>query len=233
MIEGTSLISVIMSTYNSEKYINNSIDSILSQTYKNFEFLIVDDCSTDNTYDVLKRYSLNNTKIKIFRNNKNIGLTQSLNFLLTKAKGEMIARQDDDDTSKPERLEIQLKTLQKSNLDFCSSRATTNGRKRKIPYVSFYLPKKIILKFKNPFIHGTLFIKKSVLLEVGGYDSNFYYSQDFKLMKDLVMNGYKFKYIKKSLYFLNTKNNISSNYKYQQKYFADCVRKNIIPKIKV
>ena len=229
MINSTSLISVLMSTYNSEKYVYRSIESILNQSYENFEFLIVDDCSTDNTFDVLKRYALKNKKINIFKNNSNIGLTKSLNFLITKAKGEIIARQDDDDISKPERFESQLKVLHKFDLDFCSSRAIILEKNKKIPNISYYLPKKIVMKFKNPFVHGTLFIKKSVLEEIGRYDTKFYYAQDFKLMKDLVTKGYKYKFINQCLYYLNTKENISTNYKSQQKYFADCVKKNIIP----
>ena len=75
-------ISVIMSVFNAEKYINKSIESILKQTHKNFEFLIVDDNSEDSTYNLLQKYQKQDSRIKIFRNDKNIGLTKSLNFLI-------------------------------------------------------------------------------------------------------------------------------------------------------
>ncbi len=89
------------------------------------------------------------------------------------------------------------------------------------------------MKFKNPFIHGTLFIKKSILLDVGKYDENFYYAQDYKLMKTLIDNNYKFKIFRKPLYELNMENNISTNKRSEQSYYANCVKKNMIPELKV
>ena len=105
--------------------------------------------------------------------------------------------------------------------------------RKKIPRSSHYLPKKIVMKFKNPFIHGTLFIKKSILLDVGKYDENFYYAQDYKLMKTLIDNNYKFKIFRKPLYELNMENNISTNKRSEQNYYANCVKKNMIPELKV
>ena len=68
------------------------------------------------------------------------------------------------------------------------------------------------------------------MVDIGYYDENFYYSQDFKLMKDLISKKYKYKFLKKPYYVLNTENNISTLNKEQQKYYADCVRNNITPK---
>ena len=76
-------VSVLMSTYNSELNVANSIESILEQTYKNIEFLIVDDCSTDNTFKILEEYSKNHENIQVFKNEINIGLTKSLNLLIS------------------------------------------------------------------------------------------------------------------------------------------------------
>ena len=103
------------------------------------------------------------------------------------------------------------------------------GTKRNIPNLSYYLPKKFVLRFKNPFIHGTLIIKKETLLEHGLYDENFYYAQDYKLMIDLLDSGCKYKFIKENLYELNYFNNISINFKEEQKYYAKCARRRIIP----
>ena len=89
------------------------------------------------------------------------------------------------------------------------------------------------MKYKNPFIHGTLFIKKTVLLDVGKYDESFYYAQDYKLMKDLISKDYRYEIIKNPLYQLNMKNNISTNKQSEQNYYANCVRKNIKPQFKI
>ena len=86
-----------------------------------------------------------------------------------------------------------------------------------------------MIKYKNPYIHGSLVIKKTVLKEVNNYHESFYYSQDYKLMTDLLRSNKKVGIIKRPLYMLNMENNISSTYIDEQKYYADCVRKNIIP----
>ena len=231
MDKNTKKVSVLMSTHNSESNVAISIDSILQQSYKNIEFLIIDDCSTDNTFEIIKEYSKNYQKIKVFRNKINIGLTKSLNLLISKSSGDFIARQDDDDASYPNRIKTQVDILQNSNIDFCSTRALTNPQKRKIPGVSFYFPIKVALKFKNPFIHGSLVFRKEILDSVGGYDEDFYYSQDLKLILNLIQKGYNYKIINKVLYNLNTLNNISEKKFKEQRYYADCARKGIKPKL--
>lgn len=225
------LISVIICTYNAEETLEFSVKSILNQTYKNIELLIMDDSSEDSTFKILKKIKKNHKNVKIFKNETNIGLTKSLNILIGKSSGDYIARQDSDDISHPERLKIQILEIEKKKLDFCSTRALIKGTNRKIPGISFFLPQKITMKYKNPFIHGTLVIKKEILQAVGNYDENFYYSQDYKLMSDLLDQNFKYDVIKKPLYELNTKNNISTKKIDEQNYYAECVRKKTIPKI--
>ena len=106
-------ISVLMSVYNDEKRVSKSIESILNQTFQDFEFLILDDCSTDNTYEICNYYAKKNQKIKLMKNHQNLGLTKSLNLLISESNYELIARQDSDDESFKQRLEIQLKIMEK------------------------------------------------------------------------------------------------------------------------
>ena len=87
MTSSKELVSVLLSTYNSEETIEESLFSILNQTYKNLEILIVDDGSTDNTEEICKKFQLNDERILLFSNKKNIGLTKSLNSLAQKASG--------------------------------------------------------------------------------------------------------------------------------------------------
>ena len=229
MNKNNELVSVIMSVYNAENTIANSIESILSQTYKNIEILIMDDASTDGTLDILEKYALENTNLKIFKNLSNLGLTKSLNKLIYFSNGEYIARQDADDISFKKRLEIQIIFLKKNNLDAVATQALDASSGLKVHRRTGFLPVRVLMKFKNPFIHGTLLIKKSTLEEIGNYDERFYYSQDFKLMKDLYDKKFKIKIIKDVLYKLNTQNNISTNFQEKQKYFFDCARKGLIP----
>lgn len=227
------LISVIMSVHNGEKYLNESIQSILNQTFEDFEFLILDDDSTDNSYEIINNFSKTDNRIKIYRNQKNLGLTKSLNYLIDQTKNEIIARQDADDFSERERFHTQIKYLTKEDFSFCITRAKTIQKSRLIPKYSIHIPSKIVVKYKNPFIHGTLMIKKKILLKYGKYDENFYLAQDYKLFKNLLDNNERGKYIKKVYYNLNTENNISSLKSDEQKYYSICVRKNLIPKNKL
>ena len=93
------LISVIMAVYNGENTVEQSINSILNQTYPHFEFLIIDDGSSDSTIKILKKCSKKDKRIKIFQHSTNLGLTKSLNLLINKIQGKFIARQDADDFS--------------------------------------------------------------------------------------------------------------------------------------
>jgi glycosyltransferase involved in cell wall biosynthesis len=229
MQNNSNLVSVVMSAYNSEITIAESIESILNQSYQNFEFLIIDDCSTDKTSEIVESYQKKNNNIKLIKNKTNLGLTKSLNILIEKSSGQYIARQDADDISLHHRVQEQMKILKSDNLDFCTTRAIIKDSMKLRPGISSFLPKKAVLKFKNPFIHGTLLAKKTAINGIGNYDENFYYAQDYKLFFDLLKYNYNFKVILKPHYILNAKNNISENKRMEQNYFAECVRKKITP----
>lgn len=103
------LISVVMSAFNASAYLRESIESILTQTYRNFEFLIIDDGSSDETALIVSEYR--DPRIR-FQRQSNRGLTETLNTLLAEANGEYIARMDADDVSLPERFHDQLNHLE-------------------------------------------------------------------------------------------------------------------------
>ena len=88
-----------MSAYNAESTLETAIESILSQSFSNFEFLIMNDGSNDMTSEIIENYSQNDKRIRVFQNEKNEGLTKSLNILINLSKGKYIARQDADDSS--------------------------------------------------------------------------------------------------------------------------------------
>ena len=218
-------ISVIMSVFNAEDTIEDCVKSILNQTFDSFELLIVNDASTDNTHKLLEKFSKKDKRIKIFTNSENIGLTKSLNFMLSKAKGKYIARQDADDISLPKRFEKQIEFIQSRKFDIVVSRAKKLHDESIIPKFSFIIPSKILIRFKNPFIHGTLFASKDLLTRLNFYNEEFYYAQDYELFSRILKNKIKVGKIWEPLYLLNTKNNISSLFKKEQKEYADKVRK--------
>lgn len=114
------LVSVIIPTFNREKLIERSINSVLNQTYKNFELIVVDDCSTDNTENVVKKY--NDERIHYIKLEKNSGACKARNVGIENAKGEYIAFQDSDDVWHKDKLEVQLEQMKKNNAEvsFCN-----------------------------------------------------------------------------------------------------------------
>ena len=100
------LISVLIPTFNVEKFIKVAIESICNQSYRNLDIVIVDDCSNDSTYSILIEIASNDKRIKLYRNKENLGIVETLNFALTQTNGQFIARMDGDDISYPHRIEI-------------------------------------------------------------------------------------------------------------------------------
>ncbi len=228
MIE-KELVSILISTFNAEKTLESSLESIFNQTYENIEVLLLDDCSTDGTQKIISKMKNKHPNLKTFFNTQNLGLTKSLNILLNNISGKYVARHDVDDFSHRDRIRLQIDFINDKNLDGCTSRAQIKNSNKITPFLSFYLSPNLVLKYKNPFIHGTLMLKRKVFEEIGFYNENFYYAQDYKLMSDLIFGNYKIKIMKDVLYTLNTQNNISSNHKTEQEYYADCVRSNKNP----
>lgn len=177
-------ISVVMSVYNGEKYVEAAIKSILNQTYQNFEFIIVDDASTDNTAQLLKSFS--DPRIRLIPNNVNQGLTASLIEGASAARGKYLARMDADDISLPHRFEVQLEFLKKNpacalvgSSYYHINEAGDITKVIKVP--TDYTSLKEGLAQQNWFGHGTVMIRKQAYDEVHGYDPQFIYAQDYDL----------------------------------------------------
>ena len=106
------LCSVVMPTYNDSRHLAAAIESILDQTFRDFEFIIIDDCSTDKTPEILEQYRCQDTRIRIVRNAENLGVARSLNKAIALTQSPFIARMDGDDLSLPTRLEKQIAYMQ-------------------------------------------------------------------------------------------------------------------------
>ena len=113
------LVSVLLSTYNSESTIKRAINSLIDQSYEEIEILIMDDASSDNSYNICKNYERDYKNIRAYKNHENLGLTRSLNLLIKEAKGAYIARQDAHDFSNKLRIEKQIEYLNSNNLHAC------------------------------------------------------------------------------------------------------------------
>lgn len=185
-------VTVLMSAYNSESYLLESLDSILNQTFQDFEFLIINDGSTDQTRDII--LSLDEPRINLIDNEQNLGLTRSLNKGLRLAKGEFIARQDADDISEPERLQHQVDFLEAhpeiALLGTWHKEVDAEGNFSGMwTLPSDWLQIRWALLFYTPFVHSSVMIRKATVLQkVGFYNEDFSYSQDYELWSRIAQN---------------------------------------------
>jgi hypothetical protein len=178
-------ISVVMSVHNSEKYLRGAMDSILNQTFANFELIVINDGSTDGTCAILESYG--DSRIRLLYNQENIGLTRSLNKGLAVARGEYIARMDADDVAMPHRFERQVTFLENypdiGILGSSCQMVDTNGREQRLyqmPTSDLQIRWTSLLA--NPFWHPTVMMRRDVLIQNSlKYDEAFQTTQDYDL----------------------------------------------------
>jgi glycosyltransferase involved in cell wall biosynthesis len=176
-------LSVLMSVYNGEKYLQDAVDSILKQTFNDFEFIIINDGSTDRTREIIEGY--NDDRIVLI-NQENTGLTKSLNKGLSLARGEYIARMDADDLSKPERLEKQLMFLRDNpEVVLLGSNCYRIDEDGNVLWISNLPTEEVNIKwcllFCNFLFHGTVMFRGKEINDLGGYNSTVSYAQDYDL----------------------------------------------------
>jgi len=178
-------VTVLMAVYNGEEHLREAIESILGQAFRDFEFLIIDDASTDSTREII--LSRADPRIRLLKNETNLGLTKSLNIGLKAATGEYVARMDADDVSLPERLERQAAYLDGNPGDaLVGSLADVIGEDSQL--ISKPLgpaPNRgmiyVRLAFSNVMAHSSAMFRRSVVEKLGGYDESFPQSQDYDL----------------------------------------------------
>lgn len=181
-------ISVIMPVYNGEKYLREAIDSILYQSFQNFEFIIVDDASTDRSLQIIQSYK--DKRIILLQNEQNRGNYPSRNRGLTIATGKYICVMDADDVAYPKRLELQYVYLEAHSEILAvgtSFEFSMSEIKRNLPF-SYEEIQISLLKF-NTFLHSSMMIRTSVMKQHNGYNEKYVYSSDYDLMTRLVLSG--------------------------------------------
>ena len=177
-------VSVILSVFNGACFLKDSIQSILDQSFNQFEFIIINDGSTDESLEIIKKFK--DDRIRLI-NQKNIGLTKSLNKGIKLSNCEYIARIDSDEYSMKERLSKQVEVLDSHKeigivgtfSEDHNLLSTNKSKIVKVPIEDSAIRKSMITI--NPFIHGSVMVRKSIITEVGGYNENFKYVQDYEL----------------------------------------------------
>jgi hypothetical protein len=178
-------VSVVMSVFNGEEFLSETIDSVLNQSFRDFEFVIVDDGSTDGTADILSKYVLRDGRIRVSRNGKK-GRAASLNLGISLANGEYVANTDADDLAMPGRLEEQVAFMERNPevgvLGGAFELITDSGRVIDIirhPLDDSQL-RAAILRY-NPICHSSVILRKEIVLALGGYRRTFEPSEDYDL----------------------------------------------------
>ena len=197
-------VSVIITSYNSEKFIEESIRSILNQTYKNFELIIVDDSSTDKTRKIIDRYKEKDKRIKTKYNKKNLGAAATFNIGIKAAKGDFIVKMDSDDISMKNRIELQLLEFFKrpnlqvlgGNIKIIKNNQLMN-REIKFPIGKQNIDK--IIRNSVPVADPTVMIRKSVLKKVNYLRENMEAAEDYDLWLRIHDLGYEIDNIDKTL----------------------------------
>ena len=227
-----------MSAFNEEKYIENSINSLLNQTYTDFELLILDDFSDDKTFKKILYYQNRDKRIRSFKNKSTQGLASNLNFLIKKSKFDYLARADADDHYHPKRLELQKNFLDKNkNIDILGTDAFEIDMNSNIvgeilkSNSNFKINQKIHLQ--NPLIHSSIMMRKNKLKSKMFY----FYDENLKRVQDYDLWLRKFN--NKNIFVLNKKltyyrNNNKNNYQILLKdfYYGNLVRIRNIKNLK-
>ena len=226
------LVSVIMSTYKEEEiFLRQAIESILNQTYKDFEYIIIlDNPDNDLHKRIIQEYTNDDKRIKFYVNEKNMGLTASLNKGLGLAKGKYICRMDADDISINNRIEIQKKYIEENDYDLIggiSQMIDENGKSiysiKKVPTNMDKIKK--ALRYNQIISHPTWFGKKEVFEKLNGY-RNMPLCEDYDFTLRAVLNGYKISNIDETvLKYRMTSSSISRSNLYEQYLFARFITK--------
>jgi glycosyltransferase involved in cell wall biosynthesis len=208
--DNQSLVSVLIPVYNSEKYIDNAIKSILLQTYNNVEVIVVNDGSSDHSESLINKLVQTNNKVKYYSNPENLGISKTRNIALSYCNGEYIALLDSDDICAPNRIEKQVKFLKK-NTEFKAVSSWklefgTNTPKL-YKYKQDFETLKCVSIFYNPVSHAASMFISSALKDIG-YDENYPYAEDYQMFLRFIQK-YKISSLQETLYFYRIHKNQS------------------------
>jgi len=185
-------VTVLMAVHNGERHLEESIGSVLAQTFEDFELLVVDDASTDATAQILAGHA--DSRLRVLRNERNLGLTRSLNRGLAESRGDYVARQDADDVSEPERLKRQAAFLDESPGTIFVASAYVRIREdgsviavRSVPLDATGIRWRLL--FLNAFAHSSMMFRKQAAERFGGFREDFAFAQDYDLWSQFAFTG--------------------------------------------
>lgn len=238
-IEKPRRVSVAMGIFNCAKTLGESIDSLIAQTYPDWELVMCDDASTDNTLEVALSYADRYNNIKVIRNETNLGLAASLNRCIEHAGNdcEFIARQDGDDLSTPERFETQVKFLDEHPEYVLVSTAMSNFDETGVWGIQRKPETPVAKDFANisPFCHAPVMMRRKELEEVGKYSVSKYLrrGQDYYLWHKFYCKGYKGFNIQEPYYMMRDDRSATSRRTFKSRLYGAKVQLEIMRNLKL
>lgn len=220
-------ISVLMSVYNGDKYLREAIESILNQSFDDFEFIIINDASTDKSIDIIK--SFNDKRILLINNEINLGLTKNLNRGIDLAKGIYIARMDVDDISHKDRFIKQIDFLKRNiDISLCGTLVSYFGHSNYLAFSPvFHNEIKFSMLSNNSFAHPSVMWRKKDFESNGlRYNEEFYTAQDYELFSRVVQKLKTANISEHLLYYRTHDSQISKTKIKNQEYNARCIKLN-------
>lgn len=230
------MISILMPAFNAESYLKDSINSILNQSYTDFELLVCDDCSTDNTWEVIQ--SIQDPRLKIFKNKENQGYLKTSNFLVSHAVGEYISFQDADDLALPDRFMKLKKHLIDNKLDLVGSYCGVIRNGEEVLSIIKYsgtfneIKKDLIYKSHPPFCGSAILVKTNIIAQCGLYDVNFdrIGAEDYDWIYRVALEGFKLGNVSEPLYLYRQHNQSVSRLNFEKNklaLFSDLIAKDL------
>ena len=230
------MISILMPAFNAELYLKDSINSILNQSYTDFELLVCDDCSTDNTWEIIQ--SFQDSRLRIFQNKENQGYLKTSNFLVSHAIGEYISFQDPDDLALPDRFMKLKKHLVDNKLDLVGSYCGIIRNREDVLSIIKYsgtfdeIKKDLMHKSHPPFCGSAILVKSSIIAQCGLYDINFDRSgaEDYDWIYRVSLEGFKLGNVSEPLYLYRQHNQSVSRLNFEKNklaLFSDLIAKDL------
>ncbi len=198
---GEKLISIVLPTYNGEKYLADSIESVINQTYKNWELIIINDCSTDKTLEIAQNYAAKDNRIKVYSNDENLKVPKSLNRGFSLANGEYFTWTSDDNMYKPRAIEYMVNYLDNNrnfnmvscDFEFVNENKTPSDRNTK------HWEREQFKLWKRCNIGACFMYTREIALKTGGYAENMFCAEDYDYWCRLALIG-KIAYLDENLY---------------------------------
>ena len=230
-------VSIIMGIYNCENTLDESLQSIFNQTFQNWEFIICNDGSTDNSYSIVEKYAKNDKRIKLIQNEKNMGLNYTLNHCLKYAQGEYIARMDGDDISLPTRLQKEVEFLD-SHPDYSivsTPMIYFDERGEFAIGKSIKIPTKYDAIKGTPFCHAPCMVRKRAYDAVKGYsiDKKTLRVEDYDLWIRMMSLGFRGYNLSEPLYKMRDDRDAYSRRKYKYRINEAYVKYKAIKLLKL